>query len=186
MANCFLLNRVFEPRLVRQTTRRPHLAMASLRLVILLLAALAVGPDLEKPGTARAADCLKAYDVGGSPDPSVVGYLDSLAVGDLNGDGHLDVIAANQFGVPAKVWVLLGTGGGAFTAATPYDAREGPTSISLGDLNRDGHLDLAVRNARSSYGPTPRPETVSVLLGTGTGGFGPPVAYVVGMDTDSA
>ena len=39
-----------------------------------------------------------------------------------------------------------------------------PASVAVGDFNRDGNPDLAVAN----YGSN----TVSVLLGNGTGGFG--------------
>src|SRR5262245_34159431 len=152
--------------------------MASARLVISLLTVLATGSVLGTSGPARGVDCLTAYDVGGSPS--------SLAVGDFNGDGHLDLVVANQFGphtLGHQVWVMLGTGGGTLGAATPYDAGEGPLSVAVGDLNGDGHLDLAVVNSAASHGPTPTLETVSVLLGTGTGTFGAGVPYSVGVDT---
>jgi hypothetical protein len=152
--------------------------MTSVRLVVTLLTVLAAGSVLERLGTARGADCLTSYDVDGSPE--------SLAVGDFNGDGRLDVVAANRFGphtLGHQVWVLLEAGGGAFGAATAYDAGDGPASVAAGDLNGDGHLDLAVVNSAGSHGPTPTLETVSVLLGTGSGGFGAPVPYSVGVNT---
>src|SRR5215469_13097902 len=40
--------------------------------------------------------------------------------------------------------------------------------VAMGDFNGDGHLDLAVTNAG---GPGANPNTVAILLGTGTGDF---------------
>ena len=47
-----------------------------------------------------------------------------------------------------------------------------PYGVAVGDFNRDGIPDLAAAN----YGP----DTVSVLLGTGSGGFGAATNYAVG------
>ncbi len=49
----------------------------------------------------------------------------------------------------------------------------GPASVAMGDLNKDGKLDLAVTNSGSN--------TVSILLGTGTGLFGVPTNFAVGV-----
>ncbi len=57
---------------------------------------------------------------------------------------------------------------------TDYAAGGSPTSVTTGDFNGDGKLDLAVVNGFSS------PGTVGVLLGNGDGTFQPLVAYTVG------
>ncbi len=96
-----------------------------------------------------------------------------LAVGDLNGDGHQDLVAANSAGSqPSDVTVLLGTGSGAFGVPRNYAVGNGPGSVAVGDLNGDGRQDLAVTKGTS--------HTVSVLLGSGDGTFGPPVDFAVG------
>ncbi|WP_353851885.1 Calx-beta domain-containing protein [Microcystis sp. LE18-22.4A] len=52
-----------------------------------------------------------------------------------------------------------------------------PISVTVGDFNGDGKSDLAVANHSSS--------NVSVLLGTGTGSFGPATNFTVGISPRS-
>ena len=86
----------------------------------------------------------------------------SVAVGDFNGDGKLDLAVANFSS--NTVSILLGTGTGSFGAKTDFGTGSAPRSVAVGDFNGDGKLDLAVANGDSN--------TVSILLGTGTGSFG--------------
>src|SRR5262249_36454945 len=85
----------------------------------------------------------------------------SVAIGDLNGDGRLDLAVANSYS--NTVSVLLGNGDGNFQAQTQYATGTNPSSVAIGDLNGDGRPDLAVANHDSN--------TVSVLLGNIGGGF---------------
>jgi hypothetical protein len=105
----------------------------------------------------------------------------SVAVGDFNGDGRLDLAVANQGG--ANVRVLLGNGGGSFQAAPNYSAGSVPQSVAVGDFNGDGKLDLAVTGYGfqcDEYGCVPVDETVRVLLGNGDGSFQPARSYSAG------
>src|SRR5438067_1547326 len=86
----------------------------------------------------------------------------SVAVGDFNGDGKLDLAVANVGS--NTVSILLVTGTGTFGAKTDFGTGSGPRSVAVGDFNLDGKLDLAVANGSGN--------TVSILLGTGTGTFG--------------
>jgi FG-GAP-like repeat/PASTA domain/FG-GAP repeat len=81
----------------------------------------------------------------------------SIAIGDLSGDGKLDLSTGNY---GKTVSVLFNRGGGSFQAKRDYRTREN-SSIAIGDLSGDGKLDLAT----GSYG------TVSVLLNKGDGTF---------------
>ena len=95
----------------------------------------------------------------------------SVATGDLNGDGKPDLaVGSVQF-----VSIRLGTGNGAFGAAVNYSRRGWyPYSVAIGDVNGDGKPDLAIANGNAS---------VSILLGNGNGTFGAPVSYAAGVPT---
>jgi VCBS repeat protein/putative Ig domain-containing protein/FG-GAP repeat protein len=93
----------------------------------------------------------------------------SFAVGDLNGDGRLDMAAVNIGS--NSVSVLSGNGDGTFGETRDYPAGIMPISAAVGDLNGDGWLDLAVANSGSN--------SVSILVGGG-GGFGDKTDYATG------
>ena len=60
--------------------------------------------------------------------------------GDLNEDGNLD-IAVNASGLDV-VALLLGDGQGQFTLSGHVASDTLPKGLAIGDVNRDGHLDL--------------------------------------------
>lgn len=111
----------------------------------------------------------------------------SVAVGDFNGDRKPDlVIGSSGSGsgvLPTSgsvVSVLLNKGDGTFQPAVNYSSGNFPAySVTVGDFNGDGKLDLAVANGceiqflrgciANGY--------VSVLLGNGDGTFQSPVNY---------
>lgn len=69
-----------------------------------------------------------------------------MSVIDLNGDGQLDFVTANQSSM--NLSLLSGNGTGAFTAfsGTPIAGGNGPTGVAAGDFNGDGLTDLANTN----------------------------------------
>jgi FG-GAP-like repeat/PASTA domain len=101
--------------------------------------------------------------------------LASVAVGDLNGDGKLDVAAADE--AHDSVSVLLNNGNGGLPAHVEYAAGWLPQSVAIGDLNGDGRADLATANRFGS--------SVSVLLNGGNGSFQPKVDYASGSNPQS-
>src|SRR5262249_12421580 len=108
---------------------------------------------------------------------------ESLAIGDLNGDGIPDVVVSNLRA--GTVAVLLGNGDGTFRAAVHYAAAVGKRSniVALGDFNRDGFMDLAVASGATAVSNTADVTTgaVEVLLGNGDGTFRNGLIYGAGQ-----
>lgn len=88
-----------------------------------------------------------------------------LALADFNEDGKLDIAVGNADS--ENVTILLGDGKGNFSHApgSPFSAGRGPNDLALGDINADGHRDLAIANHEATY--------VTILLGNGRGQFTP-------------
>jgi hypothetical protein len=87
-----------------------------------------------------------------------------VSIGDFNEDGNLDLsVTNNNSNDTTYISILLGNGDGTFKSPVNYTVGTGPTSVSTGDFNRDGKLDLAVSNIFTN--------DISVLLGRGDGTF---------------
>ena len=101
----------------------------------------------------------------------------SVAVGDFNGDGQLDLAVANSGGNPGTVSVFLGLGDGGFRAEVTYPGGLDPASLAVGDFNGDGRPDLVVTSFDDAG--------VSVLLNQGAGIFGGPAFFAAGSRPQS-
>ncbi|HET6879384.1 MAG TPA: FG-GAP-like repeat-containing protein [Pirellulales bacterium] len=116
-----------------------------------------------------------------------VGYAfdpDTIALGDFNGDGKLDLVAAA--GIDQRVLLSLGNGDGTFQSPVSFATDNipwvdivkgtvpgsGTDSVVVGDFNHDGKLDIAAANRDA--------QTISVLLGNGDGTFQSAVNYQAG------
>lgn len=100
-----------------------------------------------------------SYPTGSTSTP------ESVAVGDVTGDGRTDVVVGLD-GVGIQVYAQLASG--ALDAPTLYPTSDGRL-VRLGRLNGDARLDVAA----IGWGTN----TVSVLLNDGAGGLQSPVAY---------
>src|SRR5215471_7934175 len=70
----------------------------------------------------------------------------SVSVGDLNGDGLLDIVLAKGRHWPLHSRVLLNDGEGGFSASNLATAPARTYSAALADVDGDGHLDVVVSN----------------------------------------
>ena len=111
------------------------------------------------------------------------GYFNySVAIADLNGDGHPDLVVANycpSFNSCANgvVGVLLGKGDGTFQPTVSLNSGGGAAAaVAVADIDGDGHVDIVVANDDG---------TVAVLAGNGNGTFQSPVSHASGADTYS-
>jgi len=94
---------------------------------------------------------------------AVGAYPSAVAVGDFNGDGHVDLVVILGGGPSSNTYsVLLGNGDGTFQPANPYTIPFFPYFVAVGDINGDGILDLAATVPDAS---------VIILLGNGDGTF---------------
>ena len=93
-----------------------------------------------------------------------------LAVGDLDGDGILDVVTADGWG--NKVSVLKGLAAGGFGIPTTHAVGMLPSDVVVGDLNGDLVPDVVSANTNG--------DSISVLLGQGDGTFSPSIPFTTG------
>jgi hypothetical protein len=107
---------------------------------------------------------------------------DAVLLADLNHDGKLDLATTNQN--VGTISISFGVGDGTFGPATNYPAGYGPTSIASGDFNRDGNPDLVVANASSADTGTGG-TTVGVFLANGDGTFKAMTSYPAGLEPTS-
>lgn len=116
-----------------------------------------------------ASQATFAQSFGPPVDYSVGTNPYDAALGDLNADGKLDLVTANNSS--KNISVLLGNGDTTFAAKTDYDVGAGAYGVVLADFNVDGKLDVATANSFSNT------TNVSILLGNGNGTFQTKVDY---------
>jgi uncharacterized protein (TIGR03437 family) len=88
----------------------------------------------------------------------------ALAVGDINGDGKLDVVTAIQGANSNQIAVLLGDGKGSFKTPILTATNTSPPMLVIADINLDGKPDLVLADCCGL-------SEASYLAGNGDGTF---------------
>jgi hypothetical protein len=111
------------------------------------------------------------------PTTSAYGVLSDIAIGNLNGDGHRDVVVVDATPLAQKARNFLGQGDGTFAAAGTGPTGFGPEAASLGDLNHDGFDDVVTSDSFSFINLPPQ-FSITVMLSDGNGGFASSTTYL--------
>ena len=94
--------------------------------------------------------------------PDTGQFYPGIDLGDVNGDGKIDIIGANYYpGSLGNIVVFFGNGDGTFQAPISHGANADPESVSAADFNGDGKLDLLIGTSTNGL----------VFHGDGTGAF---------------
>lgn len=109
--------------------------------------------DAKKAEAAFSFGSATAYTVQSNPW--------GLAVEDLDGDTHEDLVATNSGS--GTMSVLMGNGDGTFDTAVNYTVGSSPRAVTLADVDNDTFVDALVSNRNGN--------SISVLLGNGDGTF---------------
>ena len=116
----------------------------------------------------------------GTPEPersySAQEQSRGAAAADFDGDGRAECAVANLLG--GSISLFAGLDGSSLHTRTEFAAGPAPNDLIAADFNEDGNADLAVAcmgAADSSLACDVQAGGVAVLLGTGRGGFTPPL-----------
>jgi len=74
-----------------------------------------------------------------------------VLVEDLNNDGKLDLVVANEKGRDVSVLLNDGKGGFSPSRGSPFPAGPNPNDLASGDFNGDGVVDLAIANHETQH-----------------------------------
>ncbi|RRB06404.1 FG-GAP-like repeat-containing protein [Larkinella rosea] len=114
----------------------------------------------------------------GSTDIVVGDFITDVVLGDIDSDGDLDFLTTNGYEPINSVSIRLNDGTGTFTEAPSLALGTNLWSLTLGDIDGDGDLDLLAM-ASEAFGNA----TVFVRFNDGTGTFSGSDSYITSSAT---
>ena len=99
----------------------------------------------------------------------------SICIGDLDNDGDLDLIVTGSDGANERLDKYINDGSGNFAGPASFGVGVEYSSISMGDLDNDGDLDLIATGDNGAN------ERLDKYMNDGTGNFAGPVSFGTGV-----
>ena len=128
---------------------------------------LSILRNISAAGSITTASFAPKVDLATGVDPR------AIAIGDVDGDGKLDIAVTNLRSATVSVYRNVSAPGSitaaSFATRVDFSTGANPISVAIGDLNGDGKSDLAVTNLTDG--------TVSVLRNTATAGSLTPSSF---------
>ncbi|MBI1336330.1 MAG: hypothetical protein GC164_05145 [Phycisphaera sp.] len=100
----------------------------------------------------------------------------TVALGDFDEDGVLDIVAGGDVVAAGYLSVFLSLGGGNFNVLTPIDIDRSADGLAVRDMDLDGHADIVAALGNSGE--------ITVVLGDGQGSFVTQYEFFTGDGAD--
>ena len=137
------------------------LALAGAGLVVLHANARATS-EVQSGGESFKVGGLRSFEI--VPLETVSETSSNASVGDLNGDGNLDIVLVKGRHWQITSKIFFGDGQGHFTPGPALPSKATKSySASLADMTKNGHLDMVLSNDQ--------PDPKLILLNDGKGNF---------------